>query len=159
MKWIKAILTFFTIVLIPMILMNLLLGYGTQPFIEHLMFQLYGIIFAVPFIATCLIFASELERTRKVKWMWITLGIYFVLLITLLFIGAMFAKGGDGGTLGVVIFGIAYLVGMAIVNVPLSYLTKFDEKKQLRIILVLFVITLIIDLLQLFGLFRPALLE
>ena len=61
MKWIKAIITFFTIVLIPMVLMNLLLGRGTQPFIELLMFQFYGIIFAVPFIATCLIFASELE--------------------------------------------------------------------------------------------------
>jgi len=159
MKWIKAILTFFTIVLIPMILMNLLLGYGSQPFLELLRFQFFGILFATPFIATCLLFASELEKSKKIKWMWITLGIYLILLVLLTFLGLMFESGGGWGTLGLMIFGGAYIVGMAIAIALLSYLLKFEEQKQMKIIIIVFVIVFILDLLQLVGLFRPGLIE
>ncbi|MBI2659442.1 hypothetical protein HYX05_05085 [Candidatus Woesearchaeota archaeon] len=161
MKWIKAILAFFTMILISMVLMNLLLGDGTRPFIQLLMFQLSRIIFAVPFIATCLIFASELEKAKKVKWTWITLGIYLVILIVILiilvFFGAMFGKVDDRIT-SILIFGSAYIVGMVLATALLSYLLKLEEGKQMKIILVVFLIVLLLDLLQLFGLFRPQLI-
>ena len=167
MKWTKAILTFITTLLIPAVLLNLYLGHSTTPFFELLKFQIGAMIyFAVPLIATVLIFASELERAKKVKWMWVTLSIYLVLLIVLAFILKISFEGGFilGETagwimLGLMIIGGAYIVWMAIATALLSYLLRFEEQKQMRVIIIAFVILFILDLLQLFGLLRPGLME
>jgi len=145
MKWIKAILTFLSMVLVAMVLMNILgVGYAQRFFLKLLEFQLFGIFFAMPFIATCLIFASELKKPTKSKWMWRAVGIYSILIIPLVFLSSY-------GALAVLVFGVTYLAVMILATVLLLYLLIFEEKKQMKIITIVFIIILLLDILQLIG--------
>ena len=157
MKYIKAIIIFITIVLISMVLRNLLWGSAYQTSFVFLKSQLFGMIYAVPFIATSLIFASEMEKPKKLKWMWGTLGIYFFAII-LSFPVTKFLGGDELAAWYFMAFVGVYLVGMTLPLALLSYLLKFEEKKQMKIIITVIIITLLLNVIQSFGLFRLRLL-
>jgi hypothetical protein len=159
MNWTKALLGFTCGVLLPGIIINFLLGHGSEGFYELFKYQFVIILqSSLIVILPILVFSSELDKEKKIRWLWYSTGI---VLATLVFVSMVRAGGGDNGwaILGIIIFSIVYVVGMTIFNLILTFLLSYEENKQIKILLSVFLVEIAINILQLFGFFRFALIE
>ncbi len=146
MKWFKFIIITFCIFLIPEIAARLIFGsIGTQLRLFYLP------LLSLPYLVTAFIFSSNMDKSKKIKWMWILIGIYLAIMV--LFIGVPLLGGRDNGwgILGFMILAIPGFIGVFFITILLSLIAKYEENTQTVVILCLFFLLLIIFLLQILG--------
>ena len=159
---VKGIFLYLTSVLLTLFIFNLLLGYGGSTamlvsLFRPSFFNFFPVV--IYFLLLVTIFTSNFELAKKRKWMWfvvLTPLIYRVLLFI-----SLIAMGGDNswGLLGVMIYGIVEVLAVLIMRFFMSKLLDFENKKQDIIISITFVVLVVLNTLQWFGILRPGLIE